>query len=190
MVLREAEKVLERSSELLELLRAALQTDCITSPEMSPRHSLSLQSTVGLMLVDLTIHGMIPGGPAFNSRQLRVGDKILKVDGNALGPDDDYARSLIGSDIPGSKVILTVFSESENTVKTVSLRRMSCSEMAERVKMFELFTTLHSLAEDSKKPELLACLQETVRLWTEMQVRTRIYPCCAILYSWMARRNV
>ena len=59
------------------------------------------------MLNDLTIDNMVIGGPAYKCKQLSRGDIILKVDGIEVD-EDNFQRILIGNDIPGSSVVLTV----------------------------------------------------------------------------------
>ncbi len=38
---------------------------------------------IGILLCGVTIDNMIIGGPAYNSRQLEIGDMIMQVDGVA-----------------------------------------------------------------------------------------------------------
>ena len=59
------------------------------------------------MLNELTINNMVEGGPAFNCRQLDKGDIILKVDGEEVTLES-CPEALIGSDMPGSSVTVTV----------------------------------------------------------------------------------
>ena len=78
------------------------------------------------MIVDesgggLQIQDMVVGGPAFSSQQLSSGDRLLAVDGLPVN-SHTYHESLIGSDIPGTLVKLTVCSSSDH-VKEVTLAR-------------------------------------------------------------------
>ena len=127
------------------------------------------------MLNGLTIFGVIVGGPAFNCRQLLVGDKILKVDGVAVDGLTIHA-ALEGAHMPGTEVLLTVYRQEEEVEETVLLRRMTCTEMADNLKMFELFTTLESLAAAhcAKGHEFSGCLEEAARLWTKVHARVII----------------
>ena len=59
------------------------------------------------MLNDLIIDNMVIGGPAYKCKQLDRGDKILKVDGYEVDVNN-FQATLLGDDIPGSFVILTV----------------------------------------------------------------------------------
>jgi C-terminal processing protease CtpA/Prc len=62
---------------------------------------------VGIMLNDLIIDNMVIGGPAYKCKQLDRGDKIIKVDGYEVD-ENNFQALLLGDDIPGSFVILTV----------------------------------------------------------------------------------
>ena len=53
------------------------------------------------------IESMVVGGPAFNCQQLDRGDELLLVDGEAV-TDANRNLLLIGGDVPGSAVTLTV----------------------------------------------------------------------------------
>lgn len=59
------------------------------------------------MVNDLTIDGMLIGGPAYNSKMLQRGDKIVKVDGIEVSMEN-LQEVLVGEDTPGSEVNLTV----------------------------------------------------------------------------------
>ena len=164
----------QRSAELVEKLLDACSADCLSVPDVSPHPAspLTTKCTLGLMLNDLTIHGMVVGGPAFKSRQIFVGDRVVRVDGRAVGLHD-YEKLLVGNDQPDSEVILTVYREAEGMERDISLRRMPREQMADHVKMFELFTRLGGLAVDSGNEEISESLQDAVRQWTKMQVHYR-----------------
>ena len=67
------------------------------------RSEFRTKSTVGIMLNDCVIDTLVVGGPAFNSRQIRPGATILKIDGKPVSPEN-ITTHLIGVDIPGSEV--------------------------------------------------------------------------------------
>ena len=81
------------------------------------------------------------GGPAYNCQQLSKGDILLKVDDEPVHLDSFHDK-LVGCDVPGSSVKLTVFSPSKNEEKEVTLTRMATTTIADNVRMFELFTSL------------------------------------------------
>jgi len=53
------------------------------------------------------IESMVVGGPAFNSQQLDRGDELILVDGQTV-TEGNRNLLLIGGDVPGSQVTLTV----------------------------------------------------------------------------------
>jgi hypothetical protein len=184
----ESKMMLERSSELLAELCSGMH-----HPQdfaILPGSARSTKCTVGVMLNGLTISEVIVGGPAFNCRQLLVGDKILKVDGIAVdGLTGEAIHAVLeGAHMPGSEILLTVYRQEEEVEETMLLRRMTCTEMEDNLKMFELFTTLESLASAhcAQGHEFSGCLEEVARLWTKVQLRviisTRIAECCRVLF--------
>ena len=80
----------------------------------------------------------------------------------------DYELALLGCDVPGSKVLLTVAKPDGKEVDVI-LSRMARSEMADRVKMFELFTSLEEFVTSSGDGEHARILDETIQLYTQMQ---------------------
>jgi C-terminal processing protease CtpA/Prc len=60
-----------------------------------------------MMLHGNTIDIMVEGGPAFRCKQLDHGDFILRVDGEEVTLES-CPQALIGCDIPGSVVTVTV----------------------------------------------------------------------------------
>jgi C-terminal processing protease CtpA/Prc len=62
---------------------------------------------MGILLNELTIDIMVEGGPAFRCKQLDHGDVILRVDGEEVTLES-CPQALIGCDIPGSVVTVTV----------------------------------------------------------------------------------
>jgi len=80
------------------------------------------QTTVGLVLHDLFIDGIAPGGPAAESNMLERGDRILKVDGHTATADG-CAQLLQGSDVAGTFVTLAVRKARSGESKNVTLRR-------------------------------------------------------------------
>ena len=59
------------------------------------------------MLRGAEIQGIVPGGPAFNSSMLAIGDVIVGIDGAEI-TEEDVAIRLVGEDVAGSMVTLTV----------------------------------------------------------------------------------
>ncbi len=132
------------------------------------------------MLNGLTIDNMVVGGPAYNSSQLRQNDVIVQIDGVPVTAENIHV-SLLGSDVPGSTVTITVkrgYTEAPRaaekpdplwfakagqgqpsgslkdksvrdassvqggTTHSVVLVRMATEIIADRRRMFELFTIM------------------------------------------------
>ncbi len=72
------------------------------------------------MVSGLIVDGMVVGGPAFLSHKLERGDEIHKVDGEDV-TEDDWDIRLIGDDIPGTHVVVTV--KKAETVRGLSANR-------------------------------------------------------------------
>jgi len=194
-------------SDLLELIKAlegtcanletGINQDVLSVPTATSSSGFAAKATVGVMLNDLVIHNMVVGGPAYKCKQLEVGDEIIKVDGVEVSADrfEEFQKALIGDDVPGSTLTLTVRKqpEEESSVSekevTVKLRRMAREEMADHVKMFELFTSLKeyvlegdfskacggdgsSIVAQSEDGQLSPqdCVDECMDLWTRMLV--------------------
>jgi hypothetical protein len=65
----------------------------------------------------------------------------LKVDDEDVGLDD-FQELLIGSDVPGTFVKITVWDPDAGIEKEVMLTRMATSAIADNVRMFEFFAAL------------------------------------------------
>jgi hypothetical protein len=153
--------------------------------------------------------------PAMGSGKIQKGDKIIKVglasvlrpmwtscarpnaaliscalqvDGepvSAAGVD----HALIGNDVPGSLIRLTVIKEGSGAEEEVAITRMATSKIADKRRMFELFSEikdayLKSKGGDSglfgvKIPgvdlgggiDISERVDEALKLWTKMQMR-------------------
>jgi hypothetical protein len=114
------------------------------------------KATLGLMLDGCVVDNVLIGGPAHSSGALRKGNIIVAVDKQLVSTDNVLA-SIVGSDTPGSSVILTLkkidfdndFSLPDfysDQFFSVELVRMATAEIAERRRLFELFTALKAKA--------------------------------------------
>jgi hypothetical protein len=140
---------------------------------------------VGIMLHGTKIENTLIGGPAFGL--LAKGDILIKIDGQPVS-EDNILTALRGNDIPGSKVILTVhrvkgevpnlrrivpkelsaspspdYSADEEDLEEIdiSITRIATAEIADRRRMFDLFTFLEVIKRSSFHfacPCPLACI--------------------------------
>ncbi len=116
------------------------------------------------MLLGVQVQNCLIGGPAFG--RLQKGDLIVKIDGNDVN-EHNILPYLLGSDIPGSHVIITVQRKKEGIMGNiesefcglhsnladvdeldVGLSRISTVEIADRRRMFDLFTFLEVVPEN------------------------------------------
>ena len=96
------------------------------------------------MLSGMVIDNMVMGGPAYNSGMLDRGDVIIQIDHQDITVDG-LSTALLGSDVPGSSVVITVQKSDPklNSKKIdVVLTRMSTAFIADRCRMFELYAQL------------------------------------------------
>ena len=151
-------RTLGASIETCDDLLKALQTDLLSVPTATFSSKFSSRATVGVMFHGNIIESMVVGGPAFNCQELDRGDELLRVDGQPV-TDQNRHMLLIGSDLPGSQVTLTVLKASGAT-KDVVLSRMKSEQIADKRRIFELFTTILDLVAgyDERKVLVCACL--------------------------------
>ena len=87
----------------------------------------------------IEIDNVLVGGPAYDSKLLEKGDTILQVDRVEVSAHT-ILQCLVGSDVPDSTVVLTVRKVS-GRVMDVVLKRIAASVIADRYKIFSLFST-------------------------------------------------
>ena len=80
------------------------------------------------------------------SHKFKRGDRVLKIDGEDVDESGaGLTKMLIGSDVPGTDVTVTVKREGDN-VFDVTLTRATTLELADKKKMFQLFAQIKDLA--------------------------------------------
>ncbi|EKX31025.1 hypothetical protein GUITHDRAFT_149543, partial [Guillardia theta CCMP2712] len=134
-----------REDRAEELLKAIL--DCVHSD---------------LLCVRKVVENLLIGSPALSSREISKGDRIVKVDGIEVS-EDNVHEALIGSDLPGSFVHLTLQTK-DNRTKEVLLSRMSTQKLSRRKQMFEFLTTMKEIALQTGLGQVDQ-VEEAVRLW-------------------------
>jgi len=93
---------------------------------------------------------------------------ILAVDGKET-KGADILRLLKGVDTPGSVVELTLRRTSGET-ETVKLQRMARDLIADKKKLFDLFTHMLDRGRKDKDAELIKYVEEATELWTAMML--------------------
>lgn len=109
------------------------------------------------------VESVMMGGPAFSSRNIFKGDCIVKVNGEFV-QGNDLLEKIVGEDVPGTLVTLTLKRGPADLVD-VTLKRISTEEVADRRKMFDLFTKLSDRAKQDDDEEARKCVDETLLLW-------------------------
>eukprot|EP00290_Baffinella_frigidus_P051067 CAMPEP_0180381022 /NCGR_PEP_ID=MMETSP0989-20121125/26409_1 /TAXON_ID=697907 /ORGANISM="non described non described, Strain CCMP2293" /LENGTH=147 /DNA_ID=CAMNT_0022380641 /DNA_START=5 /DNA_END=444 /DNA_ORIENTATION=+ len=104
-------------------------------------------STVGLLLSGTTVANMLPGAPAALSKQIHKGDVILSVGGEQATSGNIIAH-LQNPDEPGTEVTLSIKARG-GKVHAVTLRRMATSVVADKLRLFDLFTQVQTAAKGS-----------------------------------------
>lgn len=100
------------------------------------------KTTVGLVLgKDCVVDLLVTGGPAFNSREFSVGDRIVAVDGTPVQNDNVHAV-MCGSDVVGSVVQVSVVKKGSNGATIIKLTRADAEQISDRLEMMELFARL------------------------------------------------
>ena len=122
--------------------------------------------------------------------ELSHGDAILEIDGTACRTKDDIPPLLKGSDLPGSTVVLTVkrvrrqataclrflrrglicspMQVGTGAKEKVCLVRMATEAIADRRKLFELFTALKMRALKDNDNRAAQTTDECIALWSNM----------------------
>ena len=145
------------------------------SPTTNPDNVASVfqnKSSVGIFIrcnhdSEASIDGMAVGGPAYNCEELMQGDVLLMVDDEPVDADNCYDK-LVGSDVRGSIVKLTVRCVARQQIKDVLLRRMSHLRMRNNLRMFEIFTSLRDHAFGSRDEIAIRFVDEGLQLFTSL----------------------
>jgi len=155
----------DRAEELLKAIVDCVHSDllCVRKGMYEVGRRFSTKSTVGLMLSSTVVENLLIGSPALSSRQISKGDRIVKVDGLQVN-EDNVHEALIGSDLPGSFVQLTLQTK-DNKIKEVLLSRMSTQKLSRRKQMFEFLTTMKELALQTGLAQVDQ-VEEAARQWS------------------------
>lgn len=126
---------------LLPIVRRALNLYGMSGTR--ERASISNRSTIGVMLSGCKVETCLIGAPAW-AASMQCGDIIEQVDGTAVS-SATVQGALKGSDEPGSAVKLTVRRKSGESILLV-LHRMASEQVADKRRLFELFTAIKDAA--------------------------------------------
>ena len=126
-------------------------------------------AAVGIMVKDNVVDNVMTGAPASHCKQIQKGDVVVEIDGTPVTPKN-IIELLVGDDVPGTSVTLKLARNSRSDQRTlqVTLKRASTAELADKKKMFQLFTHIKDLATHRRDAETGACVDETIELWSKM----------------------
>jgi hypothetical protein len=149
-------------------VRSRLQEDCLSGASTcTPSPLFRTKSTVGLMLHKCRVETVVVGGPGWLSHQIAKGDAILQIDGEDTD-EDRILGQLVGSDVPGSAVSLRLERAEDGQQRTVVLKRMPSAMIAERLKLFELFTELKERASHGADQHIARLADLCIETWSDL----------------------
>lgn len=126
---------------LCSILKLVLQPDDRASGDA---FDATPRSSIGITLNGTAIASLCIGSPAYLSGQLEKGDIVTHIDGMLVDRNTIFA-AVIGADVPGSKVDMTVNKKSGRMMK-VALQRTSANEMMRKKRICELVQNLRQSA--------------------------------------------
>jgi hypothetical protein len=132
----------------------------------------TIVSQVGIMFSGSgEVENLMIGGPAYLT--VLKGDVILKVDGEPVSGSAALFPAIVGEDIPGSILNLTLKRGEE--IVEVAIKRISTDQVADKRRMFDLFTQLNDRAKKDQDQEAAIYVQETLMLWEKMTIADQIH---------------
>ena len=115
------------------------------------------------MCTNCMVDSLLAGAPASLSKKILKGDKILEVDSQPV-TNSNIVELLIGADVPGSIVNIKVSRDGAADPIEVPLKRVSTAELADKKRLFELFTKIKDIASHKCDAETGALVDETIGL--------------------------
>ena len=177
----EGSAFLERATALVRLAQGRVAEDHLTEalkPQLAKDGVSDQSTTVGITFEEMRINhegsvvvdGVMFGGPAYRSKKISKGDIVLGVDGMQLYTASAILAALKGNDIPGTSVTLTMKNPDTNVVKDVIVQRQLTAEVAEKRKMFDLFTGIQLTAKRNSDADTLKDVEQALAMWIAMLV--------------------
>ena len=164
------ESAASRAIELTKMTRDELSRDLLAPHESVTKGFGINRTTVGISYEEKnqTITQTLVGSPAFNSRKVHKGDVIVAIDGEPVADDGkDIQDRLKGVDVPGSSVVISL-RKASGYVEHVRLQRMKSSLIADKRKLFDLFT---KASDRAKKDDVMEkYIEDAVELWTQTMI--------------------
>jgi C-terminal processing protease CtpA/Prc len=164
---------LERAIQLTTLSKELVAKEHWIAHEHIQEHTdhtaapIKNRTTVGIAFDDKTcvIANVLVGGPAFKSKRVFKGDKIVSIDSVPVVGGEIIPR-LKGTDAPGSVVTIGLQRKDSKSVDEVKLRRMENTQIADKRQIFELFTKLIDKSHKNRDNDSETYATEALDLWT------------------------
>ena len=118
----------------------------------------------------IIVHEILVCGPAFRSQNIAKGDQILSIDGKSNLQGDAVFVALKGNNVPGSDVTLMIKKSRTGRIEKVVLQRMRTADIADKRKMFDIWTKIQDRARKHHDDDLHNSAQQGYILWEEMEL--------------------
>jgi hypothetical protein len=155
---------LKRCLQLSEMLCERVRDKVLeVETKVISEASSKSRCTVGIMFDELgEVKNVMIGGPAYLSKNVFRGDLIVEVNGKLI-EGSRLSLAIIGDDMPGSFLSLTLRRGKEFV--SVTLKRMMTAEVADKRRMFDLFTCLIDRAKRNEDEEGAQFAQKALLFW-------------------------
>lgn len=115
------------------------------------------------MCTGTTVDSLLAGAPASVSGKIFKGDKVVEVD-SVSATNSNVIDLLIGDDTPGTIVNVKVAREggSFGVIIEVPLKRACTADLADKKRLFELFTKIKDIATHKADSETGALVDDAI----------------------------
>ena len=122
------------------------------------------KTTVGIMFRDLSIEDLWVGGPAHEAGGLACGDVVVAVDGCAVSVATLQA-TLLGPDVPGTAVELTVRKHNSGRVERVTVSRADARLVKDVMQLSTFFAEQKETALRVKDAQRFIATDQALKVW-------------------------
>lgn len=132
-------------------------------------------TTLGIAFEDekgvFKIKHVMMGGPAFLSKQIHKDDILVAINGKkTAGSTGAVVEALTGSNVPGTRVQLTLQKATTGKLQEVSLKRVPTVDLAYRKKLYAVFLDLENEAKKKKDAELVKHVNRCFEMWSMLEL--------------------
>jgi len=122
------------------------------------------------------VENTLIGAPAALSKRFQKGDAITHIDGTEA-TKQNIIELLIGSDVPGTIVLIAARRPGEAEPFQAALKRACTTDLADKKRMFQLFTSIKDIAAHHRDLETGARAVTAVEAFQLLLLRHLSY-CC------------